>query len=174
MSLHAGLMHGEYDGELVDGRFQGRGTYTLPEGKGKYIGEFFNNEFHGEGTMYIKGGKYLGTWEKGRLVKGNFVFDDGLAHRPVDRKFWEYCSEEDPRFYCEILEGHQPGKTLKYETALGHNTTRLPPGCYDTLDNGYYDPKKLSICSLETMEPTRMVDKEEKEWILRSCRVQQK
>jgi hypothetical protein len=170
MSLHGGLLSGEYEGELVDGRYQGQGVYTLPD-KGKYVGGFHNGEFSGDGTMYVKGGKFVGVWEKGCLVKGGYVFDDKLMHRQVDRKFWEYCSEEDPRFYCEINEGLPLGEPLKYDTANGDRPVRLPPGSYDTLDGTFYDSKKLSICSLETMEPIRMVEKEEKEWILRNCRV---
>ena len=168
---HANVLGGSYEGSIVDDRFQGAGKYTAPDDKGAYIGGFHNGQFHGEGTMYVKGGKFVGLWEQGKLVKGGFVFDDGLEHRPVDRKFWEYCSEEDPRFYCEMKEGLPLGEHLRYETAAGAITARLPPGCYDTLDGGYYDPKKLSICSLDTQEPVRMVDKDEKEWILRSCRV---
>ena len=170
---HAQLLSGSYDGDLMEnGRYHGTGTYTCD--RGKYVGQFVNGEMSGEGTMFVTGGKFVGTWLNGKMVKGNFVFEDGLAHRAVDRKFWEYCSEEDPRFYREHKEGLALGKDLLYETSEGPVTKRIPPGTYDTGDNGYYDPKKLSICSLETMEPVRMVDKDEKEWILRCCRVGRK
>ena len=44
-----------------------------------------------------------------------------------------------------------------------------PTGCFD-YGEGYYDPKKLSICSFETADPTRVPSKEEKEFIVKNCR----
>jgi len=169
-TLHGALLSGTYNGDYLDGRFHGQGVYVLNE-KQRYVGEFFNGEFHGEGTLHVEGGKWQGTWKQGQLVKGAFVMPDGLAYREVDKKYWLYCSIEDPRFYKEIKDGVKLGDPLKYDTAHGETTPRLPPGCYDTIE-GYYDPRKLSICSRDTQEPVRMVDREEKEWIIRSCRVQ--
>lgn len=169
MNPSSDLIGSNYKGDMVDGRYHGSGTLTTD--KDRYVGEFYNGQFHGEGVMYVTGGKFVGTWTKGALTKGQFVFTDGLHHRMIDKKFWEYCSHEDPRFYKEIQDGLQLGDPLLHETAHGDSTPRLPLGCYDTVD-GYYDPKKLSVCTLATQEAYRMPDKEEKEWIVRNCRLQ--
>ena len=167
---HADLgLTGVYEGAMVDGRYHGHGTLKYPGGT--YTGDFRNGELHGEGVLVLKEGKFEGSWERGKLCKGSFVFPDGLQHRPVDMKHWPYCSPEDPRFHCEIKEGLALGEPLRYETQAGAHTLRLPAGCYDTVD-GYYDPKRLSVCSLETLEPIRMPSADEKVFILGSCRQQ--
>ena len=52
--------------------YTGEGTYTL--GTCKYIGEIKDGKFHGKGTCYVKGsGKWVGMWENGKLVDGNYV-----------------------------------------------------------------------------------------------------
>lgn len=74
---------GAYTGDLVDGRYHGQGTLVFE--KAKYVGGFAHGEFHGEGVMYMEAGKWAGGWERGKMVRGSFVFADGLEHRPVDR-----------------------------------------------------------------------------------------
>lgn len=95
----------------------------LQDSKGKYVGHFHLGSFHGEGSMFVKGGyfKVIGTinpdfqflqsdanyshpnsynqgsWEKGRLVNGGFVFTDGLEHSKLGEDKWSYCTAEDPR-----------------------------------------------------------------------------
>ena len=65
----------------------------------------------------------------------------------------------------------QLGEPPKFETQAGADTRRLPVGCYDTVDS-FYDPKRLSICALDTFEPVRMPSAEEKQFIISNCRVQ--
>lgn len=56
----------KYVGEFRDGRYHGRGTYTLPGGT-KYIGEFQVGKYHGQGTYTRPGGTtYVGEFQDGR------------------------------------------------------------------------------------------------------------
>jgi hypothetical protein len=104
------------------------------------------------------------------LVKGGFIYDDGLEHKRVEESSWSYCSKEDPRFYIEHKEGlPNTQEGIKYDTSRGNEFTPIPLGCYDCVD-GYYDPKKLAVCSFEDGDPFRMPDKAEKEWIHAHCR----
>lgn len=165
------MSSGDYEGETNGGRYEGFGTYKLMVGSHQcsYVGNFENGLFHGPGTLYVKGGKFEGRWESGRLVDGNFVFEDGLPHKGTGLKNWTYCSVYDPRFQREIAENIENGDPLKYYSQ-NPNASKVPSGCFDTMD-GYFDPKKLAICSYDKGEVLRMPDKEEKEWIIRHCRV---
>jgi len=162
------ILTGKFSNGNIMG-YTGEGSYSL--GTCKYIGEFKDGCFHGKGTVYIKaGGKWTGTWEKGQMKAGNYVFGDGLEHKQITESGWAYCSASDPRFFEEIKKGNPNDKTgIEYTTARGEKEVALPVGCYD-FGEGYYDPKKLSICSFETGDPTRVPDKEEKEFIVTKCR----
>jgi antitoxin component YwqK of YwqJK toxin-antitoxin module len=54
----------EYEGEMKNGLFCGKGVYYYQDG-GKYVGEFENGYFDGEGVYYRKDGTkiYEGTWK---------------------------------------------------------------------------------------------------------------
>ena len=161
---------GEYKGELLNGRFEGVGEYESPQGR--FVGGFHDGHFHGPGTMHVSGGKFVGTWQNGKIDTGEFFFNDGLMHRKSGYKFWEYCSMYDPRFYTEVVEiGLEKDQPLKYQTIHGTVANKIPQGCYDTVD-GYYDPKQISVCKYDTNLPFRMPNKEEKEWIIKNCRMQ--
>ncbi len=162
------LLTGKFDQGNIQG-YNGEGSYAL--GTCKYIGDFKDGEFHGNGTVYLKGGaKWTGTWEKGKMKTGRYVFADSLEHKEINEQNWDYCSSRDPRFFEEIKKGNPNDKSgIEYETARGEKTVALPVGTYD-FGEGYYDPKKLSICSFETGDPLRVPDKEEKEFIIARCR----
>jgi hypothetical protein len=131
------------------------------------MGSFVNGEFHGEGTLRVKGGRFVGTWEHGRLVKGNFVFEDGLAYVRDEAK-WSYCQEGDRRFYSEVIEGVLMEGPYKYPTASARPPP-LPEGCYDVIE-GYYDPETLSIRDFETHDEIRRPVDTERFWIQDNCR----
>ena len=161
------MLTGKFDKGSILG-FTGEGTYAL--GQCKYIGEIRDGNFHGKGTLYIKGsGKWDGVWDNGKMVTGNYVFSDGLEHKPITEDSWKYCSNTDPRFYEEIKKGNPNNKEgIEFETARGDKQVALPVGTYD-FGEGYYDPKKLSICSFETGDPSCVPTKEEKEFIVKNC-----
>jgi curved DNA-binding protein CbpA len=56
-----------YDGDIVDGKRHGYGTYNWPSGENagdKYVGEFQNDKLHGRGTYTWDGGdKYVGEFK---------------------------------------------------------------------------------------------------------------
>jgi hypothetical protein len=162
----SGLLGGNYEGETIDGRFHGRGVYSMGE-HWRYEGNFLDGQFHGEGILYVKGGSYQGFWKDGKLVDGGFVFEDGLPYLKVGFKYWDYCSKYDRRFYREIQEGLKLGDDLKYESTHNHP---LPRDCYDVID-GYYDPKKHTVYSYTTGEEIRTPNSEEIDFILNFCRV---
>ena len=181
------ILSGKFDGKgaSIQG-FNGEGVYSYENCK--YIGQFKDGKFHGLGTVFLKaGGKFAGTWSNGKLVSGGYIFKDGLEHRKwepaseeekdqsgtgkdVKHEEWEYCSAKDPRFFCEQKKGNENDKTgMEFETFRADKVVALPQGCFDC-GEGYYDPKKLSICSFETGDPTRVPDKAEKEFILKNYR----
>ena len=88
-----------YEGKYEGGMFDGQGVYKYPDGKAKYVGEFSRGQFHGEGSLIVAGGKFTGRWERGKFVHGGFVFEDGLHHKKLGQKSWEYCTANDRR-YC--------------------------------------------------------------------------
>jgi len=156
---------GTYEGELVDGRFNGPGVYTLDGCR--YEGNFLNGAFHGEGVLYVKGGSYKGYWKGGKLVEGGFVFEDDLSYKKVGNKYWEYCSQYDHRFHNEIKEQVKIGDKLRHPSSHDNN---LPKDCYDTID-GYYDVKKHAVYSYETNEQIRTPNSDEIDFILKNCRI---
>ena len=64
-----GVYYGKYVGELKDGYYHGKGTFTYDNDYGDtYVGKRKNNRFHGRGTMtssYI----YTGEWRNGKKTK---------------------------------------------------------------------------------------------------------
>ena len=70
----------KYEGEWKDGVKNGQGTSTFPNGL-KYVGEWKNGERHGQGTFtHPNGYKYIGDWNKGYFgtgtwydIKGNIL-----------------------------------------------------------------------------------------------------
>lgn len=155
-----------YEGDYKDKRYEGYGTYK--SSYGTYTGNFFDGYFHGQGTLLIKGGEYSGIWKNGALIDGKFKFLDGLEHKNINEKDWNYCSNKDPRFYCEIVDGLSLGSQLIRDTPA-EVTPIIPFGCYDTLD-GYYDPKKFCVFDYDTHEQVRMPTQEESQWIVDNCR----
>lgn len=53
-------------------RFCGQGILKFKDGR-KYEGNFFDGLFHGEGTLFVHGGSFVGFWERGNLVEGNYL-----------------------------------------------------------------------------------------------------
>jgi len=57
--------HWKYVGEIKNGKPNGHGTLTKPEGS-KYVGEFKDGKYHGQGTFnWSDGDKYVGEWKDG-------------------------------------------------------------------------------------------------------------
>ena len=57
---------GKYVGEFKDGKPNGQGTLTTPDGR-KYVGEWKNGKEHGHGTfIFPDGTKYVGEWKNGK------------------------------------------------------------------------------------------------------------
>nr|XP_028570297.1 MORN repeat-containing protein 5 isoform X2 [Podarcis muralis] len=124
-----------YRGERVNGRLEGKGSYTLPT-ETKYVGEMKDGMFHGKGVLHFPGGsKYEGTWENGISIEGKYTFADGLEYE--DNK-WHYCDGYDRRFYTEICRGLKPAG-ISQLTNLDPPRV-IPAGCYDCGD-GFYNPK---------------------------------
>lgn len=165
------MIAGKFTGGEKLKDFTGEGTYSY--GMFKYTGMFKDGMFDGPGTCYMKSGaKFKGEWVKGKLVKGGYVFADGLEHKNLEDKEWAYCSRGDPRFYEEIKMGLPNNmEGIHFDTYRGKEFKGMPNGCYDVGD-GYFDPKKISVCSFDTGDPIRMPDKDEKDWIMNNCRME--
>lgn len=59
-----------YDGELVAGRFDGRGTYLSADGF-RYEGEWRDGKANGDGVLTTKSSTFTGTWKDGCFKDGN-------------------------------------------------------------------------------------------------------
>ena len=127
-----------------------------------------NGVFHGDGTLYVKGGRFTGEWSQGKLIKGDFIFDDELPYNKSDSD-WTYCTSSDQRFFREVCEGVPKEGPLKYPSP-NPTTPVLPKGCYDMVI-GYYDPREHSIKTYDKHEEIRRPPDAEKQWMVANCRV---
>ena len=73
------MTNGVYEGQYLNGEFNGQGTFTWPDGV-RYIGEFKNGQFNGQGIYStqtlkaedlsimheFKGSKYVGEFKDGK------------------------------------------------------------------------------------------------------------
>jgi hypothetical protein len=160
-----------YDGPTVNGRPEGQGEYTFPDGV-KYVGSFKQGMFHGSGKLVFPGGEYHATWDHGEEVKGSYTFNDGLkfaGSSTESEKPWGYATKKDRRFYTETTAGkiHAAGDE---QLTNAVPSPALPAGCYDTGD-GYYDPAKAAIFAYDSGSKVREPSSDEVEWILSTCRV---
>ena len=76
--------HPIYKGDVENGKPNGQGTYTFPDGK-KYEGKFKDGKEHGKGTYtYPDGVKYEGEWKEGKEHgQGTLTTPDGFTDVPV-------------------------------------------------------------------------------------------
>ncbi len=59
----------EYKGEWKHGKYNGKGTFTYPNGR-KYVGEWKDNKPNGYGTAtYPDGSQHIGEWKEGKLIR---------------------------------------------------------------------------------------------------------
>merc|ERR1712086_929171 len=99
-----GVCGSKFEGEVKNGEMDGRGKFTMSNNN-IYIGEFKDGQFHGKGTLYFPQiGRYEGRWDRGKVTKGKYLFEDGLVY---DERRWEYCAERDRRFYMGGDEGEE-------------------------------------------------------------------
>lgn len=70
--------NGKYNGEIIDGKMHGKGTYEWNDGT-KYVGEFFNDKISGQGTLTMPGkGYYEGKFRSGKKNgQGTYKFENG-------------------------------------------------------------------------------------------------
>lgn len=71
---------GTYTGSIVDGRFEGKGTFASVSGV-KYVGEWHNGQYEGEGTItFADGSTYSGQWKDGEMNgTGKFTNKSGTT-----------------------------------------------------------------------------------------------
>ena len=163
----------KFEGSFIDGRFSDdHGTYSYPDGT-KFVGSLKNGAFHGPGQLYFKGGSYLGTWDKGKAIGGEYIFTDNLKYGSgKDDKNWDYCDgEKERRFHSErqVKEGEEKsmgvGPAGKLQLS-DKGEISLKEGCYDAGD-GYLDTKDGKIHSHEAPNDViRLIDEEERVFIM--------
>lgn len=126
-----------YQGEFVDGLFNGQGTITSSDGY-SYIGEWKDGKKNGQGTTTSSdGSSYIGEWNDGKQNgQGTSIFSDGSS------------------YVGEYKEGKRNGKgTYLYVngrswTGEWENNSQLN-GYYNT--ENYYNPKDI-IGEIESSE----------------------
>jgi hypothetical protein len=82
---------GKYDGEIENGKPNGQGTYTHPNGE-KYVGEFKDGKKDGQGTFtFTDGKKYVGSWKDGEPWSGQGTVTFSTGKNYVGGwKNWEF------------------------------------------------------------------------------------
>lgn len=153
-----------FDGDTKDGYAAGHGTYQFSNGT-VYQGSHFEGMFDGEGTLsFPKGGKFVATWKMGKLVKGEYFYDDELEYMPEK---WKYCTDADRRFWTEI----QNGINLEDTPQLTDQEPPMwiPEAAYDVGD-GYFDPRDGQAYNYEG-QFMRVPSVEEAIWASHKCRI---
>ena len=71
----------KYEGEWKDGKNHGQGTITWSDGE-KYVGEFKDNKRNGQGTFtFHSGDKYVGEWkDEKQHGLGTYIWSDGRKY----------------------------------------------------------------------------------------------
>ena len=71
----------EYDGDIVQGKKEGKGILKFKDGT-EYEGEFKDDNFNGNGVLkYYNGRKYEGTFKDGKMDgNGKFTWEDGKIY----------------------------------------------------------------------------------------------
>lgn len=70
--------HGQYIGEVENGKANGKGTYTSKKSGTIYKGRFFYDTFSGDGTMtWRNGDKFTGTWDNDVGTSGTMTYANG-------------------------------------------------------------------------------------------------
>ena len=59
----------KYDGEFLNGEYNGKGILYYENGEKKYDGEFLNGEYNGKGSLYENGDVYIGEFKRWRIFK---------------------------------------------------------------------------------------------------------
>eukprot|EP00040_Diaphanoeca_grandis_P031402 m.187875 g.187875 ORF g.187875 m.187875 type:complete len:178 (-) comp32319_c0_seq3:3495-4028(-) len=158
-----------YEGQTKNGRLEGVGKYTFPNGTW-YEGGMNDGEFHGHGKLFFPNGNvFEAEWSHGiskgdGMARGTLTFKDGLVFAEKD---WDYCTHDDRRFYSERIDGIKPAGRSQL-TDKGPLEV-IPGGCYDVGD-GYLDPTRNEILSYDHVQ-LRKPNKEEIEWAKKYCRV---
>ncbi|MBU6340772.1 MAG: caspase family protein [Bacteroidetes bacterium] len=69
----------KYEGNFIDGKYEGSGTFYFANGD-KYVGDFKNNFPHGKGTRYLKNGdKETGEWSNGEFLGNNLTVNGKIG-----------------------------------------------------------------------------------------------
>ncbi len=107
---------GTYIGDVVDGRANGQGTYTFPDGY-KYVGEWKDGKQHGQGTYTTAGGnKYVGEKTDGKKHgQGTYTFADGrkyVGEWKDSKKHGQgtYTYADGQKYVGEWKDGYRHGK----------------------------------------------------------------
>lgn len=150
------------------------GGYKFNTGT-EYRGEMRDGQFHGEGTLsFPNGAKWVGTFQNGIAVTGQYIFNDGLKFIEdfwpemdfEESEAWEYCTGSDRRFFRENVQGMKPAGRSQLSNSL--ETPKIPENAYDTGD-GYYIPAERTVFTYEGSWK-RTANDDEHEYIIKYCR----
>lgn len=73
--------NGVYEGDLVNGIPNGKGTFVLTDSGRKYVGEWKNGTYNGQGRFYYSSREYCdGTWKDGKPTGPFILMRNGLPH----------------------------------------------------------------------------------------------
>lgn len=143
-------LNDQYEGEYKEGWYHGYGKLKMDNGV-VYEGHFVKGHFQGEGKLVypnvkiqlVQGGYYKAKWEEGKMIGGEYIFNDNLT---FEKDNWKHCLDDDRRFYQEYLHGIKPSGAT--QQTREDKPFIIPTGTYDT-GNGYYEPVKSIIYTYE-------------------------
>lgn len=134
-----GASEQRYQGEMRDGRMNGRGIYTFSNGD-RYEGEFKNDDFDGIGTLVEGDSRYEGEWKSGkRNGRGMMIMPDGTRY---DGQFKDDAIEGFGRFV--LKDGRRFEGMIHDHVPNGQGTLIEPDGATysGTWVNGCYNDGK--------------------------------
>ena len=147
----------KYVGEIENGKPNGQGTETFPDGQ-KYEGEWKNGKYHGQGNLTSSDGrKYVGEfkdgeewngteYDKNRIIIGKYVYGvDNLKEKKAEesrkKKLEELKKlEEDRKLEAEKQKRLKESRlTAKKELTVYWETSSCKPYLFRGLHGGGMD-----------------------------------
>jgi len=114
--------YGVYDGEFMNGKRNGQGTFSFEDGA-VYRGQWKDDNFHGQGAFYsANGDEFRGEYRNGKTVYGKYTWADGDVYegefkggRPGGKGTFIFISGVKDKYVGEVKEGEMHGKgTMTY------------------------------------------------------------
>ena len=122
VNQNLGNYSGVYDGEFMNGKRNGQGTFSFEDGV-VYRGQWKDDNFHGQGDLYWpSGAEHSGEFRNGNIIYGKYTWASGQEYvgefkggRPDGKGTFIFISGVKDKYVGEVKEGEMHGKgTMTY------------------------------------------------------------